>query len=347
MGKVFICFLLLCLHCVPCYGLQSTFAHFQELTTSKRTKLYLGYDPCIEYIPDASNTTNTINVYLHGWKGNKRSNLRKSLCTPPAVIFDFPDAKRDNKISLRHASFGQKADMLPTVFVLNAIIESGLAQQINLIGFSRGGATAINTIALLHKPQRYKKDLATLHIDNSQCHEILQALKRGIIILDCPLKEVSYGIVQQVQKYRSSFIGPISDDLTKPDNMLNRIKKYLLSGIDYVCYVVLEYMIFPLYTSYAPWREQPIHTVDDWPSKSLTTIVRYDNCDQMVSNNGDISFYQKIHNKNPLRTFLITSNQCGHCSHCQDLFNLFMMLNKPSHLHTTDLLFIIQQPSPL
>jgi hypothetical protein len=348
MGKIFICFVLLCAHYIPSYGQQNAVARFQELTASNRTKMYLGYDPCIEYIPDISHTTNNINVYLHGWKENKYTNLRKSLFIPPAVIFDFPDARRDKKVSLRHASFGQKADILPTIFVLNAIIESGLAQQINFIGFSKGGATAINTIALLNKPKSYKKDLASLHIDYSQCHAILQALKRGIIILDCPLKHVNYGIEQQVQKYSSSFIDNIPDNPTKPGNMVKRIKKHLLACIDYICSVILEYIIFPLYTCYAPWREQPINTVDDWPSESLTTIIRYDACDHMVSNNGDIPFYQKIHNKNPLRTFLVTSNQCGgHCSHCQDLFNLFMMLNKPSHTHTADLLFIIQYPSPL
>lgn len=345
MGKLYIYLVVLCIHFITCYCQQGAVLRFQELTTGNRPKLYLGYDPCIEYIPDTSQTTKKINVYLHGWKGNKRSNLRKSLFTAPAVIFDFPDAKRDNKVSLRHASFGQKADIMPTVFVLDAIVQSGLAQQINLIGFSRGGATAINTIALLNKPQRYKKELSALHISNSQCHEILQALKQGIVILDCPLKEVCHGIAQQVQKYRTSFIGTTYEDLTEFNSIVRYIKNCLLAGIDYACYIALEYMIFPLCTRYAPWKEQPMNTVDDWPSESLTTIIRYDACDHMVSNNGDVPFYQKIHNKNPLRTFLITSNQCGHCSHCQDLFNLFMMLNKPSHLYTTDLLLLIYQAS--
>jgi hypothetical protein len=281
-------------------------------------------------------------VYLHGWKENRRSNLHKSLFTTPAVIFDFPDARRNGKVSLRHAGFGQKTDMLPTVFVLNAIVESGLACEINLVGFSRGGAVAVNTVAMLNKPQRYRQDLAKLYINSEQCHKILQALTPGIIVLDCPLKYVGHSIMQQVQNYRASFIDATSERICSM-SLLQKIKKHLVGSIDHICYNLLEYVIFPIYTHYTPWAEQPVYTVEDWPKASLTTIIRYDSHDQMVSNIGDIPFYQKISSKNPLRTFLITSNQCGHCSRCQELCDLFATLSNPSPIHVLDLMHLTLQ----
>ena len=326
-------------------------ARFLELTQSSRTLYYLGYNPCIHYIPCPTRNNHKISVYLHGWKENKQSNLKRSLFTTPAIIFDFPDAKKDDIISLRQASFGQSADIMPTIFVLNAIVESGIAHEINLVGFSRGGATAVNTIATLNNPGSYRNLLKKMGIDGIRRQEILGALEHGIIVLDCPLKEVRYGILRQVQKYRSNLINFPQDCCQNNEQISwarwvwNRSIDTVITGFDFLLSNVIHYAVFPLYTDYAPWREQAINTISLWPIRRITTIIRYDQCDQMVTNHGDIAFYEKIHSLNRSRTFLVMSNRCGHCAHCQDLVNLFHILNQqPDYPQSTSgILTLINQ----
>lgn len=325
--------LLALLTVVPIPVLGCPIDTFKELTDPKRIIRKLGYDPEISYISQNSDRfTNSVTLYLHGFQSNKRFCLRSNLFQTPAVVFNFLDARHKGKTPLARSSFGQRADMAPALFILNAIVESNLATRINLVGFSRGAATVVNLIAVLNNPDHYKPLLKFVGIDTPKAQTILALIERGIIVLDCPLKDVRWGIMQHVRNYRSTTIWPDNNDNLSIAPWYSRIwssiKNSLINCFDYCCYIVFSYLILPWCTFYAPWREHALYMLDYWQGLKLTTIIRYDNNDSFVSNYADQLFYQKIHNYNPFSTCLITTNGTGHCSQSSDLSDLFFTLTR-------------------
>jgi len=323
--------LMACLISCTCFCTPSpkAFNTFQKLISSERVQQIVQYDPAIEYIYAKNNEHNqSVTIYFHGWNRDKLSSTRTSLFTTPAIIFNFPDATANKAEPWKTMNLAQLPDIMPALVILHAIAASDIAESINLVGHSRGGGVVVNLLAILNHPEKYKKIFQTIGIDESLRKKIIQMIENGVVVLDCPLKDI-YTSIRQKVRYKRSHILPAAH--TNQQNFM--LKQYLcsayntiLNSFDHACTFTLQYIVFPLTTNYRPWREHPSESVKMLDGLKLTTIVRYDDGDFIITNNDDETFYQTLKNHNPETTFLITSRKCGHCSSYKPLTDLFFQL---------------------
>ncbi len=131
-------------------------------------------------------------VCLHGYADSHRIAKRikeDGKLQETLVSFNFPDYDIRNKNISDKFVFGSVDELLPVLHVLKKnIIDEGLT-ELNLYGFSAGGGALINTIALLNTPL-YDDHLKSIGIDIEGKQKILDAIQKGTIILDTPLKSV-------------------------------------------------------------------------------------------------------------------------------------------------------------
>jgi hypothetical protein len=107
------------------------------------------------------------------------------------VSFNFPehDIKQGRKYDPKTASFGTIHELLPALYVLKKIVLDNALNSIDLYGFSAGGGTLINVIAVLNTTT-YDAELQKIGISAAEKKSLLSAIEKGIIILDTPLKSI-------------------------------------------------------------------------------------------------------------------------------------------------------------
>jgi pimeloyl-ACP methyl ester carboxylesterase len=173
----------------------------------------LGYDLDLEYIyPKNRSFEQSITLYLHGWGDIKNSaRLLKKFSTvldDNIVTFNFPDA-RPIIGKITQSSFGQLSDTLAAIYAAHATLQEFNLTSLNIFGISRGGATAINMLALLNDQELFSKHQASLRaigVDQEARKKILQAVQNGTITLDIPLRSMKHtpmplALAQQITLY--------------------------------------------------------------------------------------------------------------------------------------------------
>lgn len=172
-----------------------------------------------------------ITLTLHGSGGNQQQgrHLKESgYLQGPVLVFDFPDHDIPdwNTYDFVKSAFGTIHELLPVLFLLKQCLDRGL-NKISLYGFSAGGGVLINVLAVLAS-DRYPSELTRIGITQSDRVRILSALRRGLMILDCPLRSVeeiidfrgrSNDMVILARKYQENNMVPIQrlDGLTGLD----------------------------------------------------------------------------------------------------------------------------------
>lgn len=247
----------------------------------------LGCDPEITFILEGDSKvspspTGRLTVYVHGFGANKYEAVKVkdrfgSVRLPGNVAtFDFADAKYGDDINKSESSLGQWHDMRVLLCVLNKLHQSG-QQEIGINAHSRGAATVVNTVAALtDQTGKYDSRLSEIGIDSARRANILAMLKRGHIVLECPMISVP-----SVLKHRLKFVS--LDCQSKVCNFL-------------VC--LLNHCI-PLVTKkYRPWQEQAIKSAENWNNAAIPTIVHFQENDEIVGNEQDMDFYHKLSSSN-------------------------------------------------
>lgn len=106
------------------------------------------------------------------------------------VSFNFPDHDiQKRNYDLDQASFGTIQELLPALWVLKTYVIENKLSAIDLYGHSAGGGALINILAILNT-SRFDEELRTIGIDQNEKEQILQAIQRGWILLDTPLKSI-------------------------------------------------------------------------------------------------------------------------------------------------------------
>jgi len=129
---------------------------------------------------------------LHGYGGNASiGQVLHSYNLPHHIIsFNFPDhSLYERAIPNKKTTFGTIQELLPFLYIVKTLIIDSKLNTINLYGFSAGGAALINGIAVLNG-NLYKLELESIGIFSSERQQILQAIQKGTIILDAPLKSM-------------------------------------------------------------------------------------------------------------------------------------------------------------
>jgi hypothetical protein len=159
---------------------------FNKLADSCRTPHPFPYDLGIVPLPGAKNENVMIHFHGYGSSGQSAKVMRSNpLIKRHIVGFNFPDYSIfERKIPVERSAYGTIQELLPALFVIKQCMSSSGCGAISLHGFSAGGASVINVIAALAS-NRYDSELAALGINKK---ETLEAIQKGIIILEVPVK---------------------------------------------------------------------------------------------------------------------------------------------------------------
>ncbi len=259
----------------------------EEPTTAekKEQRKLFHYNLRIEHIID--NDLNTRNnherptIFFHGWGDTKNSaKLLKAFADVlPGDIITFHF--RDQGVifpKLRHANLGQLPDVLTGLYVLKwARHRLGLG-AVDLFGYSRGGATILNLIAVLQDPHGiYDHDLMHIGIDNDERKALLAMIENGCIILDCPLTDMNVSVEMRMKKFTLHTL-----------KALSRVTKYQPSGLQGLTSALL------------------------FKGLKLNILLHFQYHDTIVSNENEAELYRRLFAFNPKTTYLVLGNDGGH-----------------------------------
>ncbi len=128
-------------------------------------------------------------ILAHGMGGNYQISetvkIDKSL-----ISFNFPDHDFQKRaISAKNTTFGTIDELLPLLYVIKKCVVTDGHSEVDLYGFSAGGGAVINALTVLNT-SRFDKSLAKIGILHQEKQKMLQAIQKGLIILDTPLKSI-------------------------------------------------------------------------------------------------------------------------------------------------------------
>lgn len=245
-------------------------------------KKVLGWNPnytFYRYTGDIENPDDLI-IYCHGVGENQDHvalRLHYGLIEGHVIAFDFADVKQDKGFNITQASFGQEHDTQALLYLLKQLDDAGSVPRFHLYGYSRGGAVVLNAIKQLQCYRKHKKLMKKIKISPSQARSILDKIKAGTVILDCPLLDM-----REVTKARFPGFNGFMDVILGP----------LMTGF-----------------KYAPWNDQGIKSAFHCKELDLALLVHFQQSDTIVTNACDIEFYEFIKGA---RTQCVMGNDGGH-----------------------------------
>ncbi|MBS0629388.1 MAG: hypothetical protein JSS30_04085 [Verrucomicrobia bacterium] len=192
-------------------------------------------------------------ITAHGMNGNHQ--ISQTVKTDKTIVtFNFPDHdlyKRD--MTFDKTTFGTIDELLPLLYVIKQKVLIDGDQEIDLYGFSAGGGAIINTLAALNTT-RFDDHLQKLGIDQNGKAQMLAAIQKGTIILDCPLKSV-----REIIAFRGT-----SKDLELAE------KRYKANDME------------------------PIDAIKYLQGLKLDVTLYFNNPDETLSNRDDQLYYQEL-----------------------------------------------------
>ncbi len=178
------------------------------------------YDLGIEVVANKHPTAG-VTICCHGYGSSSHiAEIVDSFKAIPdhLVGFNFPDYDLMHRpYDPRKSTFGSIYELLPLLYIIKrCVCDAGLT-EINLYGFSAGGAAVINTLAVLNETT-YDAQLADIGVTLEDKKRIIAAIEKGLIVLDCPMKSVEEIIDMRgraaefmalVERYRANNMRPI------------------------------------------------------------------------------------------------------------------------------------------
>lgn len=132
-------------------------------------------------------------ICVHGYgSSNRVADVIHSFKNVPDHIIglNLPDHNIiPGNYDVNKSSFGSIKEILPVLHVVKRCVVDAGMKSINLYGFSAGGALLINLLSVLNK-NTYDKQLAAIGINTANKKMIKNAIERGHIILECPMKSI-------------------------------------------------------------------------------------------------------------------------------------------------------------
>ena len=242
------------------------------------------HDLHLHIIPGRARTV----ICMHGYGGNYRiaEKIKIYEVTQATLVsFNFPDYDLDSKpYDPEKASFGTMDELLPAFYVLKKyVIDEGL-EAVDLYGYSAGGGVLINLLACLNT-ERYNSALEGIGIGLQEKEKLLQAVQKGVILLDVPLKSI-----EEIIDGRGS---------------------------------TAELEI--LAEHYRTHQLRPIDALEALTGLSLDVILYIQEPDSIVFNRGDGLYIERLKLANVRgKTTVVKANKGDHCSFHSLLWQLYM-----------------------
>lgn len=256
-----------------------------SLEERKRQLELFKYDLGIEYRvhtkKDDVKTERRALMYFHPWGflglPNKRhTQLMKSYDVLPGdvITFNFPDGVWKGPLPIFNTSLGQISDVLPAIYTLNYVLEKTNLEAVDLFGYSRGGAVAVNMIAVLNDTTgQFDTALASIGISKAQRERMLRVVQKGSIVLNCPL---------------------IDGNATL--NGYNGAVRFLAKNV----------------TKYKENGLQCLQSAKTLANLKLNVLIHFQHNDKRVLNVNEADLYAAFAKHNPDSTFLVLGNDGGH-----------------------------------
>lgn len=212
---------------------------------------------------------NEVTICCHGYGHNSQIvEVAASYgLTGNLVGFNFPDHDLGSREQYHTRVFGTIDELLPLLYLLKYYACDLHVPVLNLYGFSAGGGAIINALAVLNR-RLYETQLQAIGISEQEIVQILIALQKGYIILDCPLKSV-----EEIIALRGA-----SDELEM------------------------------IAHNYARNNMRPIDTVRDLSGLNLHIILNFQCHDDILGNRDDAHFIERLEQANSGTTKIIFSN---------------------------------------
>lgn len=214
-------------------------------------------------------------VCFHGYGADYRiaERLKRSQeISATLVAFNFPDHDILKRKFQLKASFGTIDELLPALSVLKStVLDEGL-ESVDLYGHSAGGGAIINLIATLNTSS-HDRELKKIGIEPKQKKALLEAIEKGLVILDTPLKSI-----EEVIALRGS-----------------------------------SFELELLAKQYQKHNFRPIDSIDSLKGLSLNLLVFFQLPDEILDNRDDQIFIEKLTQANRYgKTTVVISNDGGH-----------------------------------
>ena len=275
--------LLLCIH-FSLYG--ANFDHLTNTIQVADTQSLFPYDLEIQAIKGKSDDE-PVMICFHGYGSDKR--VGRVVSSYPeisehVVSFNFPDYQiQPNTRDPHKTAFGSIDELLPALYALKKCVVDAGVDRVSLYGFSAGGGAVVNTIAVLNT-ERFDSSLSKVGITSTDKRAILEAIQKGDVILDCPLKSIDEIIA--FRGHNREF-----------DILRGRYRQNDL---------------------------RPIDSLKHFENLSLNILVHFQVGDKALSNRDDDLFIQRLRLYNALgNTCAVTGNDGGHLSYHASLWKIY------------------------
>lgn len=230
-----------------------------------------------------------VTVCCHGYgHSNMIGEVLNSFKVVPdhIISFNFPDYNCVAKgYDPKKSTFGSIQELLPLFHVLKVVVIDAHLEKVNLYGFSAGGGAVVNALAVLNQ-NAYDAQLKTIGIDADAKKKIRDAVQKGLIILDCPLKSIDEIIA--------------------------------LRGKD------PEFMI--LSQRYIKNNMRPIDAIKKLNGMNLTILLHFQTPDEILGNRDDKLFADRLTAANKGKTQVIYGNDGGHNSYHASLWKEYIKI---------------------
>lgn len=224
-------------------------------------------------------------ICCHGYGHNSsivKTVQRYGVFSGMKVGFNFPDHDITAGVDHRKASFGTINELLPLLYLIKYYACDCAVPSLSLYGFSAGGGAVVNAIAVLQQ-RLYSQQLQQIGIFEKDILVMLQALRAGAIILDCPLKSM-----EEIIAYRGADAG-----------------------------------LSILAARYTTNNLNPIDTVSRLAGLNLTILLYFENLDEILSNRDDALFIDRLKKANGGNTFVAVGNSGGHNAWHKELWQMY------------------------
>jgi hypothetical protein len=205
----------------------------------------------------------------------------------PLITFNFPDFDiRKNPFIADKLHFGTIEELLPALYVMKKYIIEENNPVLNLYGFSAGGGALINCLAILNSCH-YDGHLQTIGVGLNEKKMILDALQKGVILLDSPLKSI-----EEIIDFRKEM-----------QELLVVANRYRENNL------------------------RPIDSIEKLSGLSLNIILFFQSPDEIISNRDDLLFAKKLQNANAQgQTHVLIADQGSHNSYHEILWKAYQDL---------------------
>jgi hypothetical protein len=250
------------------------------------------YDLDIKAIQSNPNQ-NDVTICCHGYGHNSNLIYFLNVYQVPMghlVGFNFPD--HDILVTNNHkiTKFGTLDEILPFLFLLRYYACDQDFASLNLYGFSCGTAVITNALGILNK-NLYEKELKHIGITKKERKQILDAVEKGAIILDCPLRSV-----EEILAHRGRS-----------------------TPLEILC------------KHYAENRMIPIENLSNLKNLNLKIFVHFQNPDKKIGNRDDELYIERLKSVNRGTTTVTTGNTGSHGGYHAALWDAYRkyVANRP------------------